>query len=130
MFKPRALIVEDAADIADLLDRYARLVGCDTRVAATGEEALRIAREFLPQVVLLDIGLPGMDGWQVARILREELVPVHPVLIAITAFSSPEDVRHSADVGIDHHLAKPAFRKPLMELLMHLVGRENGTGPI
>lgn len=125
MFKPRVLIVEDSADIADLLDRYTRLVGCDTRIAATGEEAVRIAWEFLPQIVLLDIGLPGMDGWQVARILREELLPIHPVLIAITAFSSPEDVRRSADAGIDHHFAKPAFRKPLMELLMHLVGRES-----
>lgn len=127
MFKPRVLIVEDAADIADLLHRYACLVGCDTRIAATGEDALREAREFLPQIVLLDIGLPGMDGWQLARILREELLPVHPVLIAVTAFSSPEDVRRSADAGIDHHLAKPAFRKPLMELLMHLVGREGST---
>lgn len=127
MFKPRVLIVEDAPDIADLLDRYARLVGCDTHIAATGEDALRIAREFLPQIVLLDIGLPGMDGWQVAQILREELLPIHPVLIAITAFSSPDDVQHSVDAGIDHHLAKPAFRKPLMELLMHLVGRESST---
>lgn len=127
MFKPRVLIVEDTIEIADLLGRYARLVGCETRVAATGEEALRIAREFLPQIVLLDIGLPGMDGWQVARILREELLPVHPVLIAVTAFSSPEDVRRSVDAGIDHHLTKPAFRKPLMELLMHLVGREGST---
>lgn len=122
MFKPRVLIVEDTIEIADLLGRYARLVGCETRIATSGEEGLLTAREFLPQIVLLDIGLPGMDGWQVARLLREQLLPVHPVLIAVTAFSSPEDLRRSADAGIDHHLAEPAFRQPLMELLMHLVG--------
>ena len=127
MVKPRVLIVEDAPDIADLIEHYARLVGCDTRMAACGEDALRVAREFVPQIVLLDIGLPGMDGWQVARVLREELLPVPPVMIAISAFCSPDDMQRSADAGIDHHLAKPAFRQPLMELLTQFVGREGST---
>ena len=121
---PRVLIVEDYPDTADLLGRYARLIGCETRAAANGEEALRIALEFLPQIVLLDIGLPGIDGWEVARILREKLAPIHPVLIAITAFGGHEDRLRSTEAGIDHHLAKPEFRKELMELLMRLVGRD------
>ncbi len=120
----RVLVVEDHPDTADLLGRYARLLGCETRTATSGDEALRTALEFLPQIVLLDIGLPGLDGWSLARTLREKLEPVHPVLIAITAFCSQEDRRRSENAGIDHHLAKPEFRKPLMELLMQLVGRK------
>jgi len=120
---PRVLIVEDYPDTADLLGRYARLIGCETRTAVSGGEALRIALEFLPQIILLDIGLPDIDGWTVARTLREKLEPVHPVVIAITAFGSHEDRQRSEDAGIDHHLSKPEFRKELMELLMRLVGR-------
>lgn len=120
---PRVLIVEDHPDTADLLGRYARLIGCETRTAATGEDALTLALEFPPQIVLLDIGLPGVDGWEVARALRERLEPVHPALIAITGFNSQEDRKRSVNAGIDYHLAKPAFRKSLMELLMQLVGR-------
>lgn len=122
---PRVLIVEDDPDTADLLSRYARLVGCETRTAANGEAALQIAREFLPQIVLLDIELPDIDGWEVARKLREELEPVHPALIAVTALSGNEHQRRSVEAGIDYHFSKPAFRQPLMELLMQLVGRGN-----
>lgn len=121
--RPRVLIVEDYHDTADLLVRYARLLGCDTRSAGDGDEAMRIALEFLPQIVLLDIGLPGKDGWQIARELRERLQPIHPMLIAISAFSTRDDHLRSEEAGIDHHLDKPEFRKELMELLMHLVGK-------
>lgn len=120
---PRVLVVEDDPDTADLLDRYTRLVGCDTRLAANGEEALRRALEFFPQIVLLDIGLPDCDGWQIARELRGRLAPLHPVLIAITGACSAEDRRRSREAGIEHHLVKPAFRKELMELLLPLVGK-------
>lgn len=120
---PRVLVVEDDADTADLLDRYTRLVGCDTRLAANGEEALRRALEFFPQIVLLDIGLPDCDGWQIARELRRRLAPLHPVLIAVTGACSAEDRRRSWEAGIEHHLVKPAFRKELIELLLPLVGK-------
>lgn len=119
----RVLVVEDDPETADLLARYARLPGCETRIAATGAEALRTARTFLPHVVLLDIGLPDMDGWMVAKALRQLLEPTHPVLIAISGCSSQADRERSADAGIDHHLAKPEFRRELMELLMRLSRR-------
>ena len=121
---PRVLVVEDQPDTADLLGRYARLLGCETRITYTAKQALSEALDFLPQIVLLDIGLPDMDGWDLARTLRHELEPVHPVLIAVTCYTGQEDRQRSAAAGIDHHLNKPAFRKDLMELLMHLVGRE------
>jgi len=120
---PRVLVVEDHADTADLLSRYARLLTCDVRTASSGQQALSTALEFLPQIVLMDIGLPDMDGWELARCLRECLEPVHPVLIAITAFHSQEDRIRSLQAGIDYHLNKPEFREDLMRILLQLVGR-------
>lgn len=119
----RVLVVEDHADTADFLSRYARLLGCVVKVAGTGKQALETGLKFLPQIVLLDIGLPDMDGWQLAGQLREKLAAVHPVLIAITAFRSQEDRIRSQEAGIDYHLNKPAFREELMRLLMQLVGK-------
>jgi len=120
---PRVLVVEDHPDTADLLARYARLLGCNVEIAVDGESALETALGFLPQIVLLDIGLPDMDGWEVARILRKQLEPIHPVLIAVTCFRGHEDQMRSKAAGIDHHLMKPDFRQELMRLLMPLVGR-------
>lgn len=119
----RVLIVEDHADTADFLSRYARLLGCVVKTAGTAEEALETGQKFVPQIVLLDIGLPDMDGWQLARQLRETLAPVRPVLIAITAFRSQADRIRSQEAGIDYHLNKPAFREDLMRLLLQFVGK-------
>lgn len=119
----RVLIVEDHPDTADFLSRYARLLGCQVRTARTAAEALETAMEFLPQIVLLDIGLPDMDGWTLAPIVRQKLEPVHPVIIAITAFRSQQDRIRSLEAGIDYHLNKPEFREELMQLLLRLLGR-------
>ena len=120
---PRVLIVEDHPETADLLGRYARLLECETRVCHTGEEALKQALDFLPQIVLLDIGLPDIDGWDLAKTLKDKLDPIHPVIIAVTGHTSHEDRLRSKRAGIDHHLNKPAFRADLMRLLMQLVSR-------
>lgn len=120
---PRVLVVEDHAETADFLSRYARLLACEVRTSSNGGQALSVAQEFSPQIVLLDIGLPDMDGWELARRLRERLDPVQPVLVAITGFRSPEDRIRSLEAGIDYHLNKPEFREELMRLLLQLVGR-------
>ena len=127
---PRVLVVEDDPETADLLARYARLVGCRTRCAGNSEEALRLALEFRPHAVLLDIGLPGRDGWQLARELRERLRSFHPMLIAVSANGSSDDRRRSQEAGIEHHLVKPGFRKELMELLLPLVGKCQPAAPV
>jgi DNA-binding response OmpR family regulator len=119
---PRVLIVEDHADTADMLGRYARLLNCETRICGNGKEALEKADEFLPQIILLDIGLPDMDGWDLAKTLKDKLDPVHPVIIAITGLTSYEDREKSRQVGVDHYLVKPSYRDDLMRLLMQLVG--------
>lgn len=120
---PRVLVVEDHAETADFLSRYARLLACDVRTASSGEQALDTALDFSPQIVLLDIDLPDMDGWELARRLRDRRDPMQPVLIALTGFHSPEDRIRSLEAGIDYHLNKPEFREELMRLLLHLVGR-------
>ena len=119
---PRVLIVEDHPDTADLLGRYARLLQCQTRICHSGKEALEQSTDFLPQIILLDIGLPDISGWDLAKTLKDKLDPIHPVIIAVTGFSSSADRAKSRQAGIDHHLAKPSFRKDLMELLMQFVG--------
>ncbi|HET6879910.1 MAG TPA: response regulator [Pirellulales bacterium] len=120
---PRVLVVEDDADTADFLSRYARLLTCVVRTATSGRHAIKEAQEFLPQIVLLDIGLPDMDGWDLARQLRQRLQPRPLVLIAITGFGSEDDRIRSLEAGIDYHLNKPDFREDLIRLLLRLVGR-------
>ena len=117
----RVLIVEDHADTADWLGRYARLLNCETRTCATGKEALEQAVDFQPQVILLDLGLPDVDGWDLAKTLKQT-EGLHTVVIAITGLTSPEDRQRSIEAGIDYHLRKPAFRDELMRLLMQVCG--------
>jgi CheY-like chemotaxis protein len=76
-------------------------------VAHDGREAIEVARGFEPQVVLLDIGLPTMDGYQVARELRMEEFGKAARIIAITGYGQEEDRRRSYEAGFDHHLVKP-----------------------
>ncbi|HLJ92918.1 MAG TPA: response regulator [Gemmataceae bacterium] len=93
-----------------------RMVGQEVRVAYDGPTALLIVQAFHPQVVLLDIGMPGMDGYAVARRLNEspELKP--EVLVAMTGWGQQEDRRRSLQAGFDHHLVKPAKPEELEQL--------------
>ena len=103
----RVLVVDDNIQSADSLARIVRLWGHDTRMANTGTEAPEIAQTFLPDVVLLDIGLPGMDGYAVARLLRAIPALNNVVLVAITGYGHEEDRRRSQEAGFDMHLVKP-----------------------
>jgi CheY-like chemotaxis protein len=116
----RVLVVEDdaglASDMALLLGRR----GHQVRIASDGAAALEATQASPPDVVLLDIGLPGMDGYQVAKRVREEMVPAMPkapLLIAVTGRDSEADRRRSQEVGIDLHLVKPVDPDRLLQLL-------------
>src|SRR6266550_1711841 len=93
------------------------LVGHDARVAYTGLEGLRVTVEWLPDVVLSDIGLPGLDGYDVARELRSNPATTKVKLIAITGYGSEEARRRSREAGFDHHLVKPIALDVLYPLL-------------
>jgi signal transduction histidine kinase/ActR/RegA family two-component response regulator len=117
----RILIVEDNADAADSLRTLLELDGHEVRTERTGTAALEAARGFQPEVVLCDIGLPGMDGYEVARALRRAPGGAEPLLIALTGYAADGDQERTAQAGFDHHFAKPPDLERLNRLL---AGRE------
>ncbi len=91
--------------------------GHDVQIAHDGPSALARAAEYRPDVVLLDIGLPGMSGYEVARKLRELPGPGRPVLVAVTGYGQQSDRRRTREAGFDHHLVKPVEAGQLQEIL-------------
>ncbi len=111
------LIVEDNKDGADSLALLLRLLGHNVRVAYNGSEALHLAATLHPQIVLLDIGLPGMSGFEVARRLRAQPGFAATKLVAMTGYGQEEDKQLSREAGFDHHLVKPVEPEVLQDLL-------------
>jgi CheY-like chemotaxis protein len=117
----RVLVIDDCADTVETMAMVLCLYGHEVRTAADGPTALRLAQEQMPDVVLLDIGLPGMDGWEVASRLKALKGPggKAPVLIMVSGYGQEVDLRRSEDRGIDHHLIKPADMEELQQLQVH-----------
>ena len=113
----RILVVDDQADAAAILARLLKGRGHDVRVAADGASALALAAEHRPDAVLLDIGLPGMDGYEAARRLRQEPATRQSLLVALTGYGQEEDVRRALEAGFDHHLVKPTDLDAIESLL-------------
>jgi len=113
----RILVVDDNVDTARGMARLLKLLGHDVRVAHTGPEAIEAARGHRPEVVLLDIGLPGMSGYEVASQLRREDCCAGTLIIAISGYGQEEDRRRSKASGFDHHLVKPIDHDALLSLL-------------
>jgi signal transduction histidine kinase len=113
----RVLLVDDNVDGADSLATLVRLAGHDTRVAHDGPGALEAAAAFRPQVVVLDIGLPGLTGYEVARRLRADPDLSGVALVAVTGYGRDEDRERSREAGFDHHLTKPVEFALLLDLL-------------
>jgi len=105
--RSRVLVVDDNVDAATSLALLLKLDGHDVKLAHDGPAALVAARSFNPQVLLLDIGLPGMSGYEVARELRRDPAFAETTLIALTGYGQAEDRRKSKSAGFDHHLTKP-----------------------
>ena len=114
----RVLIIEDNADAADSLRIVLELNGHLVEVAYNGPDGLALTRAFEPEVVLCDIGLPGMDGLEVARAIRADGARSKQiVLVALSGYAQPEDLRRAAHAGFDHHLAKPPDLEQIAQLL-------------
>jgi CheY-like chemotaxis protein/two-component sensor histidine kinase len=113
----RILIVDDNADAADALDALLRSLGHETRVAYDGPQALKAAQDFRPDTVLLDIGLPGLSGYEVARRLRELKGNETTKIIAVTGWGQEGDRALSREAGFDVHLVKPVDEAVLRDIL-------------
>jgi len=116
----RILVVDDNRDGADSLSEMLKMVGNDTRTAYDGEAGVDAAGEFRPDVILLDIGLPKLNGYEACRRIRDEPWGKGVVLIALTGWGQDEDRRRSRDAGFDRHMVKPVDPQALMRLLAGL----------
>ena len=112
----RVLVVDDNLDNVRGLSRLLKLLGHDVQVAHDGKAAIEVARAHRPEIVLLDIGLPGMDGYEVVKRLRTEECCKDSLIIAVSGYGQPEDLRRSQEAGFDHHLVKPVDYDALMTL--------------
>lgn len=115
--KRRLLVVDDNRDAAESMSMLLELWGHDVAYAYDGPTALETAQQWHPQAVFLDIGLPGMDGYEVAERLRALPHAKDAVLIAITGYGQEEDRLRSQRAGIDHHLVKPVAPDALRDLI-------------
>jgi two-component system CheB/CheR fusion protein len=118
----RVLVVDDNADASLMLGMLLEALGHEVQTAGDGPAALALALSFHPKVVMLDIGLPGMDGYEVARRIRQDPALTGVILVALTGYGQDSDRQRSRDAGFDHHLVKPADFAKLKEILSAAVG--------
>jgi CheY-like chemotaxis protein len=113
----RILLVDDNRDAAESLAEVLKQDGHEVSIAHDGIAALSLAETWRPEVVLLDIGMPGMSGYEVARRIRKQPGGHAIVLAALTGWGQPKDRQLSADAGFDAHLVKPVHHQTLVQLL-------------
>jgi PAS domain S-box-containing protein len=124
----RILIEDDTSDVAESMGVLLSMLGYETRTACDGLAGLAAAAEFRPDAALLDIGMPRMNGYDLARRIREQPWGKEMVLIAVTGWGQEEDKQRSREAGFDHHLVKPLDPTALAKLLASMA-TERGTGP-
>jgi two-component system CheB/CheR fusion protein len=124
----RILLIEDNLDAAESLQLALELEGHEVAVAHDGPEGIERARQLTPEVVLCDIGLPGMDGYAVAKALRREPRLRDTLLVALTGYALPDDLQRATDAGFHAHLTKPATMEGVQEVVSRAAPRRtNGT---
>ncbi len=121
----RVLVVDDNVDATRSLGTLLRADGHDVQTAYAGFEAVELARSFQPDVAVLDIGLPELDGYEVAKRIRQQPNNFHTLLIAMTGYGRASDRDRSMEAGFDHHLVKPAAFEKLQEILATVGGRRS-----
>ena len=113
----KVLIADDNEDAAQTLNLLLSFDGCETRVVTSGQAAVHEATHWRPDVAVLDIGMPDLDGHAVARALRQQPETAHMLLVALTGWGQDDDRRKSVAAGFDHHLTKPVDIDQLLALL-------------
>jgi CheY-like chemotaxis protein len=113
----RAIVVDDAPDLRELVADLLRLRGHDVQTVEDGPSAVKLICSEKPDVALIDIGLPEMDGYEVARAIRRELTDKRPRLIAMTGYGQASDRQNAFDAGFDAHIVKPASADKILRAL-------------
>jgi CheY-like chemotaxis protein len=121
--RPAVLLVEDNESNREMLSSYLRVRGSAVRVAATGAEAIALAKEQVPDVILMDVQIPEMDGLEATRLLRAEPALRLTPIIALTALAMPGDRERCLEAGMDDYLTKPVGLKELYRTLTNWVNR-------
>jgi PAS domain S-box-containing protein len=120
----RVLVVDDNRAAALTLSQVIKMLGCQVRTANDGQEGFDLAKEFLPDLVLMDIGMPKMNGYQAAAAIRQQPWGSKMTLVALTGWGQSEDKQRTKEAGFDHHLVKPADPAQLRNLLNLVQQRE------
>ena len=115
--KARVLVVDDNRDAAEMLKLMLEAVGHEAFTAHYARDALEAAQRLLPEILILDIGLPDMDGYELSRRLRELPQTAHALLIAVTGYGQPQDKELARQAGFDHHLVKPIRSSDVLDLI-------------
>jgi len=113
----RILVVDDSRDAAETLAALLRDVGADVRIEVDGSHALLALRDWDPSAVLLDIAMPGIDGYEIARRVRADVRTCSILMIAISGWAENDDRRRSRSAGFDHHFMKPVVFSKLLDVL-------------
>jgi PAS domain S-box-containing protein len=125
----RVLIIEDNVDAAESLGLLLSLSGHDVSVTHSGSDGVANARDCRPEVLFCDIGLPGMDGYEVARAFRADDDLRDTLLVALSGYALPEDLQRAVEAGFDRHVAKPLSIDKLGEIMAHLESRSLSRSP-
>jgi len=115
--KEHVLVVDDNRDTADGLARLINGFGYEARAVYGGEDAIRETAAFQPDMALVDIGMPDLDGYETVKRIRQERGNVHVIIVAVTGWSRDEDKRRAYEAGFDLHVAKPMDVEKLKQLL-------------
>ena len=111
------VVIEDNDDAADTLAAWLETMGHSVKIARNGPDGVELVRDSRPQLVLCDIGLPGMDGVEVCRRVRSLTMASHPVMVALTGWGMEADRKRTREAGFDHHLVKPVAPDRLHDIL-------------
>lgn len=125
----RVLVVDDHIDGAEMLAAMLGLAGHEIKTAHNGPDALAEARAFRPEIVFLDIGLPGMSGYDVATQIRGDTTLAGPFLVALTGWGSEDDKRRTKEAGFDFHLTKPVEAAALNEAIGRYIDLRSAPAP-
>ena len=116
----RILVVDDNTAAASMLKIVVKMLGHEVRTAHDGKEAIEVAANFMPDVILMDLGMPKMNGYEAARYIRAQPWGQGMLLVALTGWGQEEDKRQTKEAGFDHHLVKPAEPSDLQQVLSHV----------